>query len=89
MAAANRSSCWHGDAIVEPYSWSPDGSLLVYSQRGADKNLHLWALPVSPAGLPGKPSLLHDSSFSESDGQVSPNGRWIVYVSSESGNDEV
>lgn len=37
-----------GDAIVEPYSWSPDSSLLVYSQRSADKNLHLWALPVSP-----------------------------------------
>ena len=70
-------------------SWAPDGKTLVYWQPGADKNLHLWALPVSGNEGERKPALLHDTSFSESNGQISPDGRYLAYVSTESGANEV
>jgi hypothetical protein len=34
-------------------------------------------------------SLLLETPFKESQGQLSPDGRWIVYVSNESGSNEV
>ena len=68
-----------------PNSWTPDGKFLVYSQPGANKNYQLWLLPA-PGSIGGaKPRLLHDTSFSERDAQVSPDGRWLAYVSTESG----
>jgi serine/threonine-protein kinase len=71
-------------------SWSPDGKTLVYTQPGADKNLHLFALSVAGSEAERKPVLLHDnSSFSESNAQVSPDGRYLAYVSTESGAMEV
>ncbi|MGO9257682.1 MAG: TolB family protein [Bryobacteraceae bacterium] len=38
---------------------------------------------------PGKPYRLHDTAFSEGDGEVSPDGRWLAYSSTESGSYEV
>jgi len=73
-----------GDAIVEPYSFTPDGKTLFYSQRGPHNNIRIWALSA-----PGKPVSVHDSGFSESEAQVSPNGRWLAYVSTESGPEEI
>ena len=45
-------------------------------------------LPVSAGGA-GKPYFLHDAQASEGDPQVSPDGRWVAYVSAETGQQEV
>ena len=67
-----------------PRSWTPDGKTLVYVQGD-----RLWMLPLNPIGGARQPVQLHDSSFAESEGQVSPDGRWLAYVSNESGGADV
>jgi Tol biopolymer transport system component len=66
-----------------PHCWTPDGKTLVYSMPGGGRR-HLWRF--SPGG---KPILLHDTPFRETDGQVSPDGRWLAYQSDESGSSEI
>jgi len=45
-------------------------------------------LPVS-GGAPGTPAPLHDNATYDADAQVSPDGRWVAYVSAETGQNEV
>ncbi len=77
------------DTTAIPTSWTPDGKFLVYSQTGPNKNSQLWVLPAPGTDGAGKPHLLHDAPFSETSAQISPDGRWVAYVSSESGASEV
>ena len=37
----------------------------------------------------GQPVPLHDTEANESDGEISPDGKWVAYVSAESGQLEV
>ena len=69
-----------------PTSFTPDGRTLVYSQ--ADKRSQIFVLPISASG-PAQPHPLHDAAGAESNGQISPDGKWIVYQSSESGAVEI
>jgi Tol biopolymer transport system component len=64
--------------------WSPDGRHLIYTELG--KSSDLWALPLH-AGR--KPVPIVHTPFDETDGQFSPDGRWIAYTSNESGRNEV
>jgi Tol biopolymer transport system component len=76
--------------MLYPSSWSPDGKTLVYEEIGTDKKPHLWMLPVTAGGAAGKPVPLRDNSPSgENIGQVSPDGKWIAFVSTESGRREI
>src|SRR5262245_5127148 len=68
-----------------PYSWTPDGQVLVY-RVGSPVNARLGLLPR--AGTQ-KPRLFEQTSFSQGYAQVSPTGRWIAYGSAESGRTEV
>jgi serine/threonine protein kinase/Tol biopolymer transport system component len=61
----------------EPTDWSPDGFLVV-NVSGGD----VWAVPVDPSG-PARPLLTE--SFMERDARMSPDGRWLAFVSDESG----
>jgi serine/threonine protein kinase len=70
------------------YAWSTAG--LVYSaatDRGG-KNLDLWRLPLA-AGPNHRPVPLLETPFYDAFGQPSPDGRWIAYVSDQSGRFEV
>jgi Tol biopolymer transport system component len=66
--------------------WSPAGDYLVYATLNANTKLDLVILPMSGDKKPVP--LLH-TQFNESEGRISPNGRWIAYVSDESGTQEV
>ena len=70
-----------------PYSWTPDGQVLVY-RIGDPANARLGLLPR--AGTQ-KPRLFEQTSFSQGYGyaQVSPTRRWIAYGSAESGRTEI
>jgi len=77
------------DSIAEPTSWSPNGKWLLYhTAASAGKPHKIWLLPLS-SGAAGKPVPLHDNTVYEGDAQVSPDGRWVAYVSSETGQREV
>jgi len=65
-----------------PEDWS--GNILLYRTSGEQNAL--WALPVEGDGPP-EPVL--ESAFSVGGAQMSPDGRWLSYVSDESGRYEV
>jgi serine/threonine-protein kinase len=72
------------DSEATPTSVTPDGKTLVFSEKG---RIMLLALDAGKEPALAKP--LHDAVSIELGGQVSPDGRWIAYVSSESGRAEV
>lgn len=69
-----------------PNSWSPDGKFLIYYSIGQPTHLRLLAVD-GPADR--QPVPLVDPQFSSVTGRFSPDGRWIVYSSNESGKNEV
>lgn len=70
-----------------PISWSSDGRFLAYETRGAATTVaDIWILPF---GEGGKPKVFMETRFREGQPHFSPDGRWLAYVSDESGRDEV
>jgi Tol biopolymer transport system component len=68
-----------------PNDWSPDGRYILYQGR-SQQNWDLWVLPL---GEDRKPAVFLQTAFAEAYGRFSPDGRWITYVSNESGKREV
>jgi Tol biopolymer transport system component len=68
-----------------PSDWSRDGRYLLYSATNAKTHSDLWALPLEDR----KPFPFLATEFNETDGHFSPDGKWIAYVSNETGRDEV
>lgn len=71
------------DSYQRPWSWSPDGQLLLFDER-TPIGLDIWVLPFEDDPVP-----VLTTSFSETDPAFSPDGRWLAYVSDESGRYEV
>jgi serine/threonine protein kinase len=69
----------------EPTDWSPDGRHLIVNVFGA-RGRDVWTVAVDGDGST-RPLLAEP--YSERDARVSPDGRWISYVSDESGRPEV
>jgi eukaryotic-like serine/threonine-protein kinase len=69
-----------------PVDWSADGRMLVFQQESSGKQFGLYA--VEP-GRQSRPIMIVDSEFDEIQGRVSPDGRWLAYVSNETGAYEV
>jgi Tol biopolymer transport system component len=67
-----------------PETWVPDGDTLLVTRRNAKDEQTVWAAPLK--GGTAEPVL---SGFRFDEPQVSPDGRWLAYVSNESGQDEV
>ena len=69
-----------------PTSWSPDGRFLLYYSLGQPTHVRLLAV----AGPPDRqPVPVVDPQFTSIMGRFSPDGRWIVYGSNESGKNEL
>lgn len=66
----------------QPNDWSPDGRFLVLTVGGTD----VWTMPV---GSEGRAQPLLAEAFTERDARISPDGRWLAYVSDETGRPEV
>jgi Tol biopolymer transport system component len=78
-----------------PYDWSRDGKFLILASTRPKtfSRLDLLAFPIG-RGEPAnrgerKPIPLIESTASEWMGQLSPDGRWLAYVSDETGRSEV
>jgi Tol biopolymer transport system component len=71
---------------IRATDWSPDGQFLLYSEAvSASQGWDLFALPRDDA----KPVPFARTGFNEEQGRFSPNGRWVAYVSNQSGQSEV
>jgi Tol biopolymer transport system component len=67
--------------------WSKDGRYLLYVGGGrAIVRSDLW---IAPLAKPEDARPLLDSTFIETQGRVSPDGRWFAYTSNETGQFEV
>jgi eukaryotic-like serine/threonine-protein kinase len=71
--------------------WSKDGRFVLYQMPVAKTGQDLWIAPQFPGGAAGdrKPFPYLQSQFDEQDGRFSPDGKWVAYVSNESGRDEI
>lgn len=69
-----------------PLDWSRDGRYLAYENWDPNTRADVWILPL---GGEQKPFPLLRSAFNEEDARISPDSRWIAYVSDESGRPEV
>jgi serine/threonine protein kinase/Tol biopolymer transport system component len=67
-----------------PGAWSPDGSVLAFVEQNPSTGRDIWLLRP---GADRKP--FANSNADESAPRFSPDGRWIAYVSDESGQAEV
>jgi Tol biopolymer transport system component len=76
-----RSSVWKVADDV-----SPDGRFLIYETSTPKTQIDLWILPLSGDRTP-RPYVA--TPFGEFSAQFSPDGRWVAYVSNESGRAEV
>jgi Tol biopolymer transport system component len=69
-----------------PCSWSPDGKVLAFVEATPDTQRDIWMYPTEEGQEP-YPFL--NSRAAEMQAQFSPDGRWLAYVSNESGRFEV
>jgi Tol biopolymer transport system component len=65
-------------------SFSPEGDIVTFITRSPETGLDLWVRPLN-----GRPQLFLRTRFTEAGPEFSPDGRWIAYVSDESGQYEV
>jgi len=68
-----------------PEDWSPDGKYLLFHQLSEKTAYDLWVQPLD--GSPAFPYLT--TPFDERDATFSPDGKWVLYWSSESGKNDV
>ena len=69
----------------QPVSWTRDGLLIVViTDKKAER--HLWSISLSGEH---KATQLTRTGSTEMQGQVSPDGKWLAYVSTENGIPEV
>ncbi|MEE9569669.1 MAG: protein kinase, partial [Candidatus Binatia bacterium] len=68
-----------------PGSWSPDGTVLAYTEANPVTNGDIWILPREG----GDPVPFAQTAYDERHAAFSPDGRFIAYISDESGQAEV
>jgi eukaryotic-like serine/threonine-protein kinase len=66
--------------------WSRDGRYVFYNVAGAGAKSQIWVLPMTGDRTPA-PFLAGGFNFVQ--GRLSPDGRWLAYVSDESGRQEI
>ena len=75
---------WKNDQWVN--DWSRDGRLLLFESFDPKTHSDLWVLPMTGER---KPFPYLQSEGNQTHSQFSPNGKWVVYASDESGRAEV
>ena len=71
---------------VYPAAITSDGQTLVFRQGGAGQNFDIGSVRLEGAG---EPEMLLETSFHEHTPKLSPEDRWLAYVSNESDRDEI
>ncbi len=72
----------------QPTDWSRDGKLIFYDANDPNSP-NRWDIWVMPASGDGERRPVIQGDFNQRGGKLSPNGRWILYLSDESGRQEL
>ena len=79
--------------LQRPGSWHPSGRVLAYQELRPPNGFDIMMLPIEGSDItgwtPGKPYAFLDSPANEVVPTFSPDGRWLAYMSNESGQLEV
>jgi serine/threonine-protein kinase len=78
--------------IQVPWSFTPDGKQLAFYEQDSKTLFDLWTVPLESdsAGLrAGKPEVFLKTTADERTPTFSPDGRWLAYISDESGSFQV
>jgi eukaryotic-like serine/threonine-protein kinase len=73
-----------GEAFQVPKSWSADGQLLAFFEISTTTQRDIWVLRINDR----KAQPFLRTAFTETSPGFSPDARWLVYVSDESGRPE-
>jgi Tol biopolymer transport system component len=68
-----------------PEAWASNGERIAYSENRPETGWDTWSLSLSD----GKPAMFLQTRFHDGGRLFSPDGRWLVYYSDESGRGEV
>jgi eukaryotic-like serine/threonine-protein kinase len=81
----------YGDTIdTLTDSWSPDGQFLMVHRRDPKNQEDLAVIPATRgSGAATAPRPFSQTPFRELHGKFSPDGKWVAYVSDESGRTEI
>jgi eukaryotic-like serine/threonine-protein kinase len=74
------------DQITVPSDWSADGKFLLYYRIDSKSARDLWVLPLQGARAP---RVVLNTPFEERWAALSQDGRWMAYMSDESGRSEI
>jgi eukaryotic-like serine/threonine-protein kinase len=75
------------DVSVLPDDWSPDGKYLLYEKGASGTHAELWVSPLFGERKPFQ--VVPSGAFQSRFARFSPDGRWLVYQSDESGRLEI
>jgi len=78
------------DPTRTPSDWSRDGRFVVYTENHPITRADLWYAPVESGKVDKKAAVkILGTDAIESQGQFSPDGKWLAYFSDESGQGQV
>jgi serine/threonine protein kinase/Tol biopolymer transport system component len=79
-----------GSSPLTVSDWSRDGHWLVFTENNPKTGGDIWRLAEPSRSVDGQtPVPLVRTPAIESEGQISADGKWLAYVSDESGTDQV
>ncbi|HEY1249539.1 MAG TPA: protein kinase [Thermoanaerobaculia bacterium] len=84
--AGEEKLLFKNDETKSASGWSKDGKYIVYMSRNPKTVTDLWALPLFGDK---KPIPIAVTPFNEHSPALSPEGRYVAFVSNESGRDEI
>jgi serine/threonine protein kinase/Tol biopolymer transport system component len=76
----------HTDGMKAAQSWSPNGEVILFNAIDPTTRLNLWAIDTRPGATP---RIFAGGEADQCCGRFSPDGKWVAYVSNQSGRPEV
>src|SRR5262245_44020881 len=86
--AGEETLLWKSDYPKALSDWSRDGRFIIYRQTDPKTKDDVWVLPMTGDGE-AKPFSVVQTDANETAGTLSPDGRWLAYISDVSGRYEV